>query len=226
MRKIALVSGSILVALGLTGIAWGAVTWRWGDPVTALHTKRAQVRLTDELESRRKALLADTEDTKPAAAAGSRARRPAATVLAQRLRLALAEGDAVGRLVVPRLGLDIVVVFGTEDATLRDGPGLHRDTRLPGEGTLVYVAGHRTTYGAPFADLNRLEPGDTATMEMPYGTFRYRVTATTVVDDSDLSVLRATPAEVLRLQACHPRFRASQRLVVSARLVSSTRAPA
>lgn len=231
LRRLALSSGIVLLVLGLGALAWGAVTWQWGDPVTALYTKRAQSRLADELEAKRHALLATAPTTAqpsaptstPGSAAGGRA---SIGPLARRYRATLGEGDAVGRLRVPRLGLDVVVVLGTEDATLRDGPGIHRTTRLPGQGGLIYVAGHRTTYDAPFADVDRLRAGDVATMELPYGTFRYEVTGTRIVDDDDLSVLAPTDREILRLQACHPRFRATQRIIVSARLVDTVTADA
>jgi sortase A len=229
LRRLTLSSGIVLLVVGLGALAWGAVTWQWGDPVTALYTKRAQSRLADELEAKRHTLLATAPATPataqpsaPTSAAGSEAgARASIGPLARRYRATLGEGDAVGRLRVPRLDLDVVVVLGTEDATLRDGPGIHRTTRLPGQGGLIYVAGHRTTYDAPFADVDRLRAGDVATMELPYGTFRYEVTGTRIVDDDNLSVLAPTDREILRLQACHPRFRATQRIVVSARLVDT-----
>ena len=91
---------------------------------------------------------------------------------------------------------------------------------MPGEGELVYVAGHRTTYGAPFSDIDELEPGDAVSLELPYGTVEYRVTRHRIVDDNDLSVLETRGREELVLQACHPRFFASQRYLVYARPVS------
>ena len=92
---------------------------------------------------------------------------------------------------------------------------------MPGEGKLVYVAGHRTTYGAPFSDINRLDAGDTITVELPYGSVEYRVTSHRIVDDNDLSVLESGNREELVLQACHPRFFASQRYLVYAKPVST-----
>ena len=91
---------------------------------------------------------------------------------------------------------------------------------MPGEGKLVYVAGHRTTYGAPFSDINQLDVGDPITVELPYGSVEYRVTSHRIVDDNDLSVLKSRGREELVLQACHPRFFASQRYLVYARPVS------
>ena len=92
---------------------------------------------------------------------------------------------------------------------------------MPGEGKLVYVAGHRTTYGAPFGDIDRLKAGDTVSLELPYGSVEYRVTGQRIVDDNDLSVLESRGREELVLQACHPRFFASQRLLVYARPVAT-----
>ena len=121
---------------------------------------------------------------------------------------------------MPRLDLSLVVVNGTSASDLRRGPGRHEDTFMPGEGKLVYVAGHRTTYGAPFSDIDALETGDTITVELPYGSVEYRVTRHRIVDDNDLSVLESSGREELVLQACHPRFFASQRYLVYARPVS------
>ena len=91
---------------------------------------------------------------------------------------------------------------------------------MPGEGKLVYVAGHRTTYGAPFSNIDQLEPGDKISVELPYGSVDYRVTSRRIVDDNDVSVLESRGREELVLQACHPRFFASERYLVYARPVS------
>jgi sortase A len=217
----------VLIALGITSLAWGAVTWRWGDPVTGYYTKRVQTQLERDLEDRRQQFRSSTRSNRQTRV-GPVATRPRLDLRreAARYRTTLGEGDAVGRLVVPRLGLTVVLVFATDSRTLRKGPGIHASTGLPGQGGLIYVAGHRTTYLAPFAHIDRLRAGDTATIELPYGSFRYRVTGTRIVDDDDLSVLAPTAMETLRLQACHPRFRATQRIVVSARLVRATEAAA
>jgi sortase A len=99
---------------------------------------------------------------------------------------------------------------------------------MPGEGQLVYIAGHRTTYLAPFAHIERLKPGDPVTLDVPYGTFTYRVLKHRIVLANDLSVLRSHGHEVVELQACHPRFFASHRYIAYARLsrVSPRGAPA
>jgi sortase A len=193
---------------GVGALGWTFVVWQWRDPFTSLYTELAQRRLADRYE----ALLASTpvvEDGRLAAAA--RAFRGEAE-----------RGDPVGRVRIDRLDLDMLLVEGTDGATLRKGPGRDRRSFMPGEGKLVYVAGHRTTYLAPFADIDRLRSGDPILLETPYGRFVYEVTGHRVVEKTDLSVLRDTPRETLRLQACHPRFFASHRLVVSARLVQAS----
>jgi sortase A len=93
---------------------------------------------------------------------------------------------------------------------------------MPGEGELVYIAGHRTTYGAPFARIDRLERGDKVFLELPYGTFEYVVTGHRIVTASKTSELKSRGFEQLALQACHPRFFASERYIVYARPVRVT----
>jgi sortase A len=120
------------------------------------------------------------------------------------------------------LGLTEIVVNGTDPNALKRGPGRYLGTAMPGEGQLVYIAGHRTTYGAPFAHINRLRPGDRAFLELPYGTIEYAITGHRIVDDEELSVLKSKGFEQLALQACHPRFFASQRYIAYAKPVGVT----
>ena len=120
---------------------------------------------------------------------------------------------------MPRLGLNMVVVDGTDHDSLTKGPGLDRRTYMPGEGQLVYIAGHRTTYLAPFAHIERMKAGDPISLEVPYGTFRYRVFTHRIVTADDLAVLKSRGREIVELQACHPRFFASHRYIVYARLM-------
>jgi sortase A len=127
----------------------------------------------------------------------------------------------MGRILIPRLGLDAVLVEGTSEADLAKGPGIYAGDFLPGEGRLVYVAGHRTTYSAPFAQINLLRRGDRITIRMPYGTFRYVVTRHRIVPATDVAVLRSGDRERLILQSCHPRFYATHRYLVYALPVPS-----
>jgi sortase A len=123
---------------------------------------------------------------------------------------------------VPRLKLNAVVVNGTDTSSLRKGPGRDPRSFFPGQGALVYIAGHRTTYAAPFSHIDELVRGDRVTLDVPYGRFVYAVTSHSIVAADDLSVLRSHGHEVIALQACHPRFFATQRYIVWARPVSFT----
>jgi sortase A len=209
--------GTFILVIGLGVLAWAATVYLWKDPFTTAYTAYEQRRLESNLKRQ-------FETWRPVAESVSRTGTPKphdnVSREARRFRLSSEDGDAIARLRVPRLDLDVVVVDGTAGGDLRRGPGRHRDTYMPGEGKLVYVAGHRTTYGAPFSDIDDLQPGDTITVELPYGTVEYRVTKHRIVDDNDLSVLETGASEELVLQACHPRFFASQRYLVYARPVS------
>jgi sortase A len=138
---------------------------------------------------------------------------------ARRYRLRLREGDAIGRLKIPKLDLNMIVVNGTETKTLRKGPARHKRTFLPGEGKLIYIAGHRTTYSAPFSDIDDLRRGDRVRLELPYATVEYKIRGHRIVEAHELSVLRSRGREELALQACWPRFFASHRYIAYARPV-------
>lgn len=112
-------------------------------------------------------------------------------------------------------------VEGTDSESLRRGPGHLRDTPLPGEGGTVGLAGHRTTYGAPFRNIDRLAAGDSIRVDMPYGRFTYRVRRTRIVKPDAVWVKRAVGEEQLILIACHPLYSAARRIVVFAPLVAT-----
>ncbi len=214
--------GTLMALGGVCALAWSLLVWRWQDPLTAVYTYLEQRQLADAYEEQLET-FAPAAPEQPATPSG-RSLTPqeaglAIAETARRYRLKLGEGDAIGRLRIPRLELNMIIVNGTDDDTLKKGPARHRDTFLPGEGKLVYVAGHRTTYSAPFADIDDLAPGDAVVVELPYGTFRYRITRHQIVGPRDVEVLRSRGREELALQACHPRFFASQRYIAYARPV-------
>ena len=91
---------------------------------------------------------------------------------------------------------------------------------MPGEGELVYVAGHRTTYGAPFSRIDKLRKGDRVFVELPYGTLEYAITGHRIVAATETSVLESKGHEQLALQACHPRFFATHRYIAYAKPVA------
>jgi sortase A len=206
--------GTLLATAGVLTLAWVVVVWRWEDPFTAIYTHFEQSRLSHTYEQRAAAFHPRLS---PRDLASSQRRLAAeARAYADTLQV----GDPVGRLRIGRIGLNMVVVQGTDAATLKRGPGHYVDSGLPGEGHLVYVAGHRTTYLAPFADINDIRVGDLVSFDVPYGAFTYRVTRHYIVSNNDVAVLRDHGRELLRLQACHPRFFATHRYIVDARLVS------
>jgi sortase A len=131
------------------------------------------------------------------------------------------DGNPVGVLHITKIGLDKVIVEGTTTDDLRQGPGHYTGTPLPGEAGNAAIAGHRTTYGAPFYNLDRLALGDTIQVTTVQGTFTYRVTRSLVVSPDDTSVVANTTTPELTLTTCNPRFSASQRLVVHAELTSA-----
>lgn len=217
--------GTVLLGVGALAIIWAVVTWRAGDPLTALYQRYEQRSLRAELSDSTKAFDAQRTTILKAAAATPEATYTYAEArsdlerLAHAYRRQLSQGDPVGVLTVPELGLRTVVVDGTSAADLRRGPGLDRRTFVPGEDELVYVAGHRTTYGAPFAHIDSLRPGDFVYFELPYAKLTYRITGRRIVDAGALGVLRSRGHEHLALQACHPRFFATQRYIADAKLV-------
>ena len=114
----------------------------------------------------------------------------------------------------------MVLVDGTDESSLKKGPGRDLRSYMPGQQRLVYIAGHRTTYLAPFSHINDIRAGDYIRLEMPYATFTYRATRHRIVAADDMSVLRSPNHELLELQACHPRFFATHRYIVYAKLVA------
>jgi sortase A len=211
--------GTALIASGVLVLAWVVLVWQWQDPFTALYTKWEQRELRSEYAHRE-------ADYRPPRAVVHRKKRNLAAyelsiaAAARRYRHSLHEGDAIGRIQVPRLGLNMIFVNGTDTDTLKKGPARDLQSYLPGEGKLVYIAGHRTTYLAPFGSIDKLRPGDLVTLELPYGVFKYRITGHRIVTANDLSVLRSHGREVVALQACHPRFFATHRYIAYARPVS------
>ncbi len=132
-----------------------------------------------------------------------------------------AVGSPVGTIVIQKIGLSMVVVEGTDEAQLQAGPGHYPGTPLPGEEGNSAIAGHRTTYLAPFYSLDALVPGDNIVVTTVQGIFLYQVTGNQVVDPSDVAVVADTTTPQLTLTTCNPRYSASQRLVVHAALVAS-----
>lgn len=216
----------VLAGLGVLVAAYAATVVLWRDPATDLYARWKQHTLSEALDeafAQQKPLVAAPVSQAGAAptaeellAAEKLAVARAANELHEKLKL----GKALGRLTVPRMGLKTVFVHGTRwGPDLSQGPGHFPQTSLPGVGRTMAIAGHRTTFGAPFRNIDDLRRGDPITVELPYATFRYRVFTHEIVDSDDWSIIRDRGFDTLVLSACHPLYSAEQRWVVYARLV-------
>ena len=132
----------------------------------------------------------------------------------------LADGDPLTRIKIPSIGVDTVVVEGTSASALRAGAGHYPGTPLPCEAGNVAIAGHRTTYGKPFSQLDRLKSGDVVILETPVGSCTYEIVVEpTITVPTDFGIVANDPAQqMLTLTTCHPKGSAAKRLYVKARL--------
>jgi sortase A len=138
---------------------------------------------------------------------------------------AVETGDSLTRIRIPALDVDAVVVEGVTPSALRAGAGHYPQTPLPCEAGNVSIAGHRTTYGKPFGNLERLKAGDTIELTTPIGGCVYQLTkAPFIVEPTDMSVLEATGDRTVTLTTCHPKGSAAQRLIVQAKWVKDLQA--
>lgn len=211
---------SVLITSGLLMLIDAALTVTWQEPVSAYFAQQDQNGLKKELQRDAPQVALDVRELRSIPDPMIRLKR-----LAERARKRAETGHAIGIIRIPRIGRHDAIVQGTDTGSLRKGPGHYPDTSFPGQGGTVAIAGHRTTYGAPFNQIDKLKPGDEITLEMPYGKFTYAVQRTKIVDPTDLSVVDRVPgAEQLVMSACHPLYSASQRIIVFSRLKSAVEA--
>lgn len=205
-----------LITAGIVLLADAGLTLAWKEPVSAIYSSLRQDQAAGELDDVRSEFLELPE----VAAAGERAsgQGEQASRLAKLFEERLEAGEAIGRIEIPSIDADYVLIEGTGTTDLQRGPGRYPETSLPGQGRTIGVAGHRTTYGAPFKEIDEIEEGDPITLEMPYGTFTYEVTGTEIVDPSQIEVVDDVGRERLVLSACHPLYSAAQRYIVFADL--------
>lgn len=148
------------------------------------------------------------------------------------------EGQPGGFIEIPKIGLRTkVFVEGVSKADLRKGPGHYPGTPLPGNAGNAAIAGHRTTYGAPFNRIDELKPGDEIVTSTSQGRFVYQVVASPeerrqgkrdstwgdgwfAVNPNDVSVIAPSDQNLLTLTACHPKYSAKLRIIVQAKLVA------
>ncbi len=207
------------VALITAGLVIGvdvAMTLAWREPLSTVYGSIQQGRAADELDQLK------LEFPSPTAIPDSDGSRRDTAERAGRLADGFADrvetGKGIGRIKIPSIGLDIVLVQGTDTASLQKGPGHYPDTAFPGQRKTIGIAGHRTTYLAPFRHINEVADGDEITLEMPYGTFVYEVQKHEIVDPSQVEIVDNVGYERLVLTACHPLYSAAQRWAVFAKL--------
>lgn len=129
-------------------------------------------------------------------------------------------GQPIGRIVIASIGMDVVMVEGTGTGDLREGPGHWPETPFPGRGGNFVVSGHRTTYGAPFLKLNKVQVGDEIDLVFPYAVVRYSVTRVIIVLPTEVDEVAQLGKEQVSLAACHPLYSAKERIVVQGDLTS------
>jgi sortase A len=216
---------TFLFVLGVLMITEAAITVTWQEPLSAILQARAQGTLENDLEELERApisLDAQKRDELRAIRNDRKRLKRRLDLLASELAAKAKEGSAIGRVEIGRIDLSAVVVQGVSDPSLRKAPGHYPNTLLPGQGGTMGIAGHRTSYGAPFRHIDKLKTGDRITVTMPYGRFVYRVQGRRIVGAGDTEAFRGVTYQRLVLSACHPLYSAKQRILVFARLESRT----
>lgn len=229
--------GTTLISMGAGLLVFVVMTIGWGDPFSRLSESRTQDTLERAYSKASGDFGSDAQALNPEATLDPRRTRS----LARRWRASLDKSEVAGRIRIADIGLRKYVVNGTGTAELQKGPGLYPEGGFPGSGRPVAIAGHRTTFGAPFLHIDQLKPGDPIVVDMPYARFTYIVSRTRIIQPDDWSILvpgsalktaRARNAvattgkcprgtcEHLVLTACHPKHSAAQRIAVFAELQS------
>ena len=214
MRRVLRPLSAVLIVTGALLLADAVVTLLWQEPLSALYGRIQQGKLEDRLSAIERAPLAAVDQRALQRLDAGRRLAFSARALARRSE----PGDPLGRIRIPEIGVSEVFVEGTGPADLRRGPGHYPATPLPGQHGTVAIAGHRTTYGAPFHDVDDLRRGDPIELVMPYGRFTYRVERTRIVAPTATEVTDPAGYDRLVLSACHPLYSAAQRIIVFARL--------
>lgn len=208
----------VLMISGALLLIDAGVTLLWQEPLTAVIALVKRGDINRHFLNYRTAPLSPL-DQRALATLDSLPRRVA--YLARREEHQVPTGAALGLIAIPRIGDNYTVVQGTSEASLEEGPGHYPSTALPGLNQTVAIAGHRTTYLAPFRHIDALRPGNRIVLTMPYGRFVYSVQFTRIVAPTAWWVTRDVGYDRLILSACNPLFSAAQRIVVFARLVQT-----
>ena len=227
VHRVLRILSTALITAGLVVLVDVGLTLAWKEPVSTIYGSIKQGQAEDELKA--------LEDRFPSpadlrAVEGAENVEDKVAVLADLFEDEVDTGKGIGRMRIERIGLDIVVVEGTDTATLQKGPGHYTrsddpaavkegdGSAFPGQGKTVGIAGHRTTYLAPFRRINEIEDGDEIVLEMPYASFTYEVEKHEIVEPTEVEIVRNVGYDRLVLTACHPLYSAAQRWAVFAKL--------
>jgi sortase A len=228
VRRALRILSTTLITAGLVVLADVGLTLAWKEPMSTIYGSIQQGGAEDELAELERTFRSRIAQlgraSRPRADAGGPEGRPAAIdvrSLARVFEQEVSPGEGIGRIEIARIGLDAVIVEGTDTGTLRKGPGRYPDTAFPGQGATIGIAGHRTTYLAPFRNIDEIEDGDEIVLEMPYATFTYDVQKHEIVEPSQVGIVRDVGYERLVLTACHPAYSAAQRYAVFAKLIET-----
>jgi sortase A len=229
MRRFAHIASIALITAGLLVVVDVGITLAYQEPLSSIYSSIKQSEKAGQLKTLEAEFLtaAEAKEIQQASKQATQQQDPEAlhqdfARLAERLVDESKPGDALGRIEAPDMnGLNMVFVQGTDESSLELGPGHYPETAMPGQGKTIAIAGHRTTYLAPFRHIDSMKQGDKITLKMPYGTFVYAVQKTEIVDPSDVGVIHETGYERLVLSACNPLYSAAERYIVFARLVRS-----
>lgn len=211
---------TVLIVSGILLLADAGLTIAWQEPLSAVYNRFEQSSLSGRLDQEAAGRLAPTRIEKRALKTLPDARSRIAFA-ARALDRKIKPGQPIGRIRIPRIDLDKVMVEGTTTDVLPKGPGHYPAQPLPGAPGTVAIAGHRTTYGAPFRYINKLRKGDRIVTEMPYAKITYAVDHTRIVKPTDTWVTARRPYDQIILTACNPLYSAAQRIVVFAKQVKA-----
>jgi sortase A len=215
MRRLVRATSSVFILSGLLLVIDAGVTLLWQEPVTAVIALIKRGEINHGLVDR--PLSLSPQDNR--ALAGITSTEGRIAFYARLYDRRAVTGEQIGSIEFPKLHAGYDVIQGTDTASLEEGPGHYPATAFPGvPGDTVAIAGHRTTYLAPFRYLNELEPGDLIVVKMPYALFTYRVQRQQIVTPTSLWITANKGYERLVLSACNPLYSASQRIAVFASL--------
>ena len=209
-----MILSTALITAAVVVLIDAGLTLVWKEPVSSVYASLRQ----DDADEQLAAIEADFLDGLPEAELPPPADPDRVEALADLFEQQLVTGKPIGRIQIPSIDIDFAVIQGTDTASLQKGPGHYPKTALPGQGRTIGIAGHRTTYLAPFRDIDQIEKGDEIVLEMPYARFTYSVEKTKVVDPGDVQIVDDIGRERLVLTACHPPYSAAQRYAVFGRL--------